>query len=354
MHRTLTFAPLHLLRRLDPETAHALALGAIRLGLAGRPNVAVDPILQVAVFGLEFRNPIGLAAGFDKNGAAIDGLARLGFGFLETGTVTPRAQSGNPRPRVFRLEEDGAVINRLGFNNSGLDAYLERLASRTTRTVPIGANVGINRDHADPERDYPALVEAVTKEADYIVVNVSSPNTADLRSWQSPPRLETLLRSIATVRRPTRPLLLKVSPDLAEGELEALIEICISGGVQGLILTNTTVARPETLRSRFRDELGGLSGAPLFAPSTAMLARAFELARGRMKLIGVGGVRSGRDALMKIQAGAHLVQLYTAFAYGGADLLHRALDELAAELQKRGFKSVEEAVGSDARRLARS
>ena len=347
------FDSFRLLRRLDPEIAHALALGAIRLGLTGRGYVASAPVLPVSVFGLEFRNPIGLAAGFDKNGVAIDGLARLGFGFLETGTVTLRSQPGNARPRIFRLEEDSAVINRLGFNNSGLDAYLKRLAARTTRTVPVGANVGINREGADPERDYPALVNAVSTEADYVVVNVSSPNTTDLRSWQSPKRLEALLCSISHLGQSTRPLLLKVSPDLAPGELEALVEICISGGVQGLILTNTTVARPATLRSKLRDQLGGLSGAPLFAPSTAMLARAFELARGRLKLIGVGGVSSGRDALTKIQAGAHLVQFYTAFAYKGPDFLPRALDELAEELHRRGFKSVEEAVGSDSQRLAR-
>ncbi len=353
MHRTRAFAPSRLLRHLEPEIAHNLALGAIRLGLAGRRDVVSDPALSVSVFGLQFRNPIGLAAGFDKNGVAIDGLARLGFGFLETGTVTPRSQAGNPRPRVFRLEEDGAVINRLGFNNSGLEAYLGRLAARTTRTVPVGANVGINRDGADPERDYPALVNAVSSEADYIAINVSSPNTADLRSWQNPKRLRALLSSISNLRRSTRPLLVKVSPDLTTGELEALIEVCMSEGVQGLILTNTTVSRPATLKSRFRDQLGGLSGVPLFAPSTTMLARAFECARGRLKLIGVGGVSSGRDAFTKIQAGAHLVQLYTSFVYGGPNLLARALEELAGELQRNGFKSVEQAVGSNAQRLAR-
>ncbi len=353
MHVPLTSAALGLLRRLDPELAHNLALSSVRFAPRLGTDEADDPILRVAVLGLEFRNPIGLAAGFDKNAVATKGLARLGFGFLETGTVTPRPQAGNARPRLFRLEEDGAVINRMGFNNLGVTRYLARLAAATGREVPIGANVGINREGADPERDYPALVDAVAKHADYVVINVSSPNTAGLRSWQTPARLQTLLVAVARKTASVRPVLLKISPDLAESELEALIEICVTHGVRGLIVSNTTLARPPTLQSPFRAEAGGLSGAPLFAASTAMLARAHQLANGRLTLIGVGGVRTGRQAFLKIQAGAHLVQLYTAFAFEGPMLLPRLKRELAMELRTRGYASINEAVGSDAGQLTR-
>ena len=347
-------AVLPLLRRIDPETAHNLALWALRLGLVGGDRQRDDPILAIHALGRRFANPIGLAAGFDKNAVAITPLMRLGFGFIEAGTVTPLPQNGNPRPRLFRLDSDRAVINRLGFNNRGLPAYLSRVTARKRTTAALGCNVGINKDGADPERDYPLLVEAVAPHADYVVINVSSPNTPGLRNLQGEARLRAILRAVGErVARPP-PLLVKISPDLSIDDLEGLIETCAAGGVQGLVVSNTTVSRPPGLQSSAARQAGGLSGAPLFPLATAVLARAFLLARGRLTLIGVGGVMSGSDALTKIRAGAALVQLYTGFALVGPALIPRIKAELAAALRDIGFASVQQAVGTDAERLARS
>ncbi len=346
-----------LLRRFEPEAAHGLALKVLRGGFAGRDRRRDMPALAVEAFGLTFRNPIGLAAGFDKDAVAVRGLARLGFGFIEVGTLTPRPQPGNERPRIFRLSEDRAVINRLGFNNNGLDACLSRLATERARPaqyrVPLGINLGINKTGADPERDYPALVRAASRCADYLVINVSSPNTPGLRDLQAEDRLRAILAAVAAAvpRRP--PLLVKLAPDLADGALGAVVETCIAGGVQGLIVSNTTITRPSSLRSPLAAEAGGLSGAPLFARSTAMLARAFLLSRGRLVLIGVGGVQNGKDAMAKLRAGATLVQLYTAFAYAGPALIPRLKAELGAELRAGGFSSVADAVGTGAKEWAR-
>jgi dihydroorotate dehydrogenase len=352
MTPTIASAMLPLLRWMDPERAHDLALLALRLGLAGRAVAEDDPALASDVLGRHFANPIGLAAGFDKNAIAVAALMHLGFGFVETGTVTPRPQAGNPRPRLFRLPEDRAVINRMGFNNAGLQAYLGRLAARPRGAAVLGANVGINKEGADPERDYPALVAAVAPYADYVVINVSSPNTPGLRDLQGEAQLRAILRAVAD-RVPNRPpLLVKIAPDLAAEALTALVEACVTEGVQGLIVSNTTISRPPCVRSARVGEAGGLSGAPLLRLSTAVLARAFLLARGRLVLIGVGGVATGQDALTKIRAGASLVQLYTGFAYAGPALLPRLKRDLAAALQAEGFAAVRDAVGSDAQRLA--
>ncbi|MGE4048682.1 MAG: quinone-dependent dihydroorotate dehydrogenase [Acetobacteraceae bacterium] len=351
MMPALASALLPLLRRMDAERAHDLALKALRLGLAGRSAASDDPALAVSVLGLRFANPIGLAAGFDKNAVVVPGLMRLGFGFVETGTVTPRPQKGNPRPRLFRLEPDQAVINRMGFNNDGLEAYCENIAALTGRTVPVGANVGINKDGADPIRDYPLLIAAVALHADYVVINVSSPNTPGLRDLQSEERLRDILQAVATV--PIKPpLLVKVAPDLSDDGLEAVVETCVANGVQGLIVGNTTISRPSGLRSPHAREAGGLSGVPLFPLSTRMLARAFLLARGRLVLIGAGGVFSGRDALTKIEAGASLVQLYTGFAYHGPALIPRLKAELAASMRQAGFTRIQDAVGTRAQHLS--
>lgn len=349
----LATAVTPLLRLLDAERAHRLGVLAVRLGLAGHEAAADDPALAVEALGLRFRNPIGLAAGFDKDGVAIRGLARLGFGFIETGTVTPRPQPGNPAPRVFRLEADQAVINRYGMNGLGLEAYVARLQAlprrmARQRAVPVGANVGINKQGADPERDYPALVAAVAPHADYVVINVSSPNTPGLRDLQGETRLRTILAAVQAGVQTRPPLLVKVAPDLSEAGLEAVVEACVSHGVDGLIVANTTIARPESLRSPHAAEAGGLSGVPLFAPSTAMLARAHHLAAGRLLLVGCGGVATGADVLAKLRAGAHLVQLYTAFAYSGPALIGRMKRELLAALRAEGFRSVSEAVGTAA------
>jgi dihydroorotate dehydrogenase len=339
------FAPSLLmpaLRRLDPEFVHDLGLRALRLGLVGSDSTPDDPVLAVSAFGRALKNPIGLAAGFDKNAAAVMALGRLGFGFVEAGTVTPRPQPGNPKPRLFRLTEDSAVINRMGFNNAGIEVFLDNLRRADRKNVVLGANVGINKENADPERDYPALVNAVFPFADYITINISSPNTPGLRDLQSEARLAGILSGISS----PRPVFVKIAPDLSEEGLEAVISVAVQNDVTGLIISNTTIARPATLRSRHKGEAGGLSGAPLFAPSTAMLARAYKLAAGRLMFIGAGGVFTPEDALAKILAGASLVQLYTGFAYQGPAMLPRLKSGLAALLRARGFSSVSQAVGA--------
>ncbi len=346
-------ALLPVLSRFSPEKAHNLALWALRMGLAGAAPISDDPMLAVDVFGLRFPNPVGLAAGFDKNAAAIAPLTRLGFGFVETGTVTPHPQSGNPYPRLFRLDEDRAAINRLGFNNHGLTAYLSNVIARPRGAAILGCNVGINKDGADPERDYPALVAALAPHADYLVINVSSPNTPGLRDLQGEARLQAILRAVAAAAPRRPPLLVKIAPDLSPGALESLVEICVDNGVQGLIISNTTLSRPDGLRSAQKHEAGGLSGAPLFALSTAVLARAYLLARGRLALIGVGGISSGQGALQKIRAGAALVQLYTALVFAGPALIPRLKTELVAALRQARLSDVRQAIGVDAERLAR-
>lgn len=345
-------ALMPLMRALDAETAHGLALRALAAGLAGAAPAEDDPILATSAFGLSFRNPIGLAAGFDKDAVAVLPLMRLGFGFVEAGTVTPRPQPGNPRPRLFRLAEDRAVINRMGFNNGGLEAYRTRLAT-LPRPLPavLGANIGVNKEGAVPERDYPALYAALAPLADYVVVNVSSPNTPGLRDLQGEERLAAILEAIAAARAgldSAPPLLVKIAPDLADDALGPVVETCAARGVAGLIVSNTTIGRPAALRSRHRGETGGLSGMPLFARSTEVLRQVHRLARGRLALIGVGGVTSGMDAYAKIRAGASLVQLYTGFAYAGPALVPRLKTELAALLRRDGFNRLADAVGVDA------
>lgn len=347
----LLSAALPLLRRLDPETAHTLALRSLALGLAPAAPSTDHPALGITAFGRRFSNPIGLAAGFDKNAGAGPAIMRLGFGFVETGSVTPRPQSGNPRPRIFRLTEDRGIINRLGFNNLGLAVYVRNLARLSDRTIPLGANVGINKDGADPIRDYPALIEAVGKLVDYAVINVSSPNTPGLRDLQSETQLRRILQAVGTVAdRP--PILVKVAPDLSHAGLAAVVETCVEEGVQGLIVGNTTISRPAGLKSPHAGEAGGLSGRPLQPLSTTMLARASLLARGRLVLIGAGGVFTGRDVLTKIQAGASLVQLYSSFAFHGPALIPRLKTELLAALRDARFASVQDAIGTRAGELA--
>ena len=263
-----------------------------------------------------------------------------------------RPQAGNLRPRLFRLDADRAVINRMGFNNGGLAAYVARLRARPRGPVVLGANVGINKDGAEPERDYPSMVAAVAPHADYVVINVSSPNTPGLRDLQGEAYLRTILRAVAREVPQRPPLLVKIAPDLTPDGLAAVVEVCAAEGAQGLIVSNTTVSRPSGLRSLRATEAGGLSGAPLAALSTAVLARAFLLARGRLALIGAGGVFTGHDALAKIRAGASLVQVYTGFAYAGPALIPRLKRELATALRASGFASIREAVGSEAERLS--
>ena len=348
MFAPLLAAAMPAMRLIDAETAHGLALRALQLGLAGADSARDPASLQIRALGHLFANPIGLAAGFDKNAEAVLPLMRLGFGFVEAGTVTPRPQPGNPRPRLFRLPRNQAVINRMGFNNAGLEAYRARLAALATRPCPFGANIGINKDGADPERDYPAMVAALTPFADYITVNVSSPNTPGLRDLQGEARLRAILQAIAEAVPVRPPLLVKLAPDLADAGLEAVVQVAIACGAAGLIISNTTIARPADLLGPNAVQAGGLSGAPLFARSTEMLARAHRLAGGRLTLIGVGGISTGAQALQKIRAGASLVQLYTAFAYAGPALIPRIKRELLEAMRAEGFDSVAQAVGTAA------
>jgi len=346
-----------LLRPLDPENAHGVTIAALKLGLLGSTSAKRDDaILRTRVWDLDFPNPIGLAAGFDKHAEVPDAILNLGFGFTEAGTVTPKPQPGNPRPRLFRLEEDLAVINRFGFNSQGLAPFAARLAARRQagRSGIVGANVGKNREAEDAAADYEAGITAVCKLADYIVINVSSPNTPGLRALQARQHIETLIRRSreALVRAaPARvpPLLAKVGPDLDEAELRDIAEVALACGLDGLIVGNTTVQRPAGLRSRFAAETGGLSGRPLMAHATACLAQMYRLTGGRIPIVGCGGVASGRDAYVKIRSGASLVQLYSALVYQGPGLVTRVKRELADCLRADGYSSIAQAVGADVR-----
>ena len=328
-----------LLFSLPPEAAHGLAVFALANRLIGGERGADDPILATRAVGLSFPNPIGLAAGFDKDARAMAGALALGFGFVEAGTVTPRPQPGNPKPRLFRLTQDRAVINRLGFNSGGLERFVERLRDRPAGIC--GANVGRNKDGT--EEDYATGVARLAGLADYLVVNISSPNPPGLRDLQRRAALAALIARIKTVRG-TTPLLVKVAPDLTLEERADIAEVALSESLDGLIIGNTTLARP-SLTSPDRNEAGGLSGAPLFAPSTEVLADFHRLTRGRLALVGCGGVSSGAEAYAKIRAGAALVQLYTALVYRGPGLVAEIKRDLAARLKADGFRAVSEAVG---------
>lgn len=335
---------------LPPETAHRLTLMGLAAGLAGRAPSPDPPVLRQHVWGLDFPNPIGIAAGFDKDAHAPDALLRLGFGFVEVGTVTPRPQPGNPKPRVFRLEADGALINRLGFNNEGVDALLGRMRARAGRDGIVGINIGRNRDSTDPLADYVTGVRGGAELADYLVVNVSSPNTPGLRDLQAPAMLDALLGQLIEAREKAGrqvPLLLKIAPDLALKERADIAEVALAAGIDGIIIANTTVTRPAGLRSPAAHETGGLSGRPLFGPSTAVLRDMYRLTEGRLPLIGVGGVAGAADAYAKIRAGASLVQLYTALVFAGPALLGAIKTGLAELLRRDGFASVADAVGAD-------
>lgn len=340
-----------LLFRLPPETAHNLAVTALKTGLMPGQPQGEAPALRQSLWGLEFANPVGLAPGFDKNAEAIKGLINQGFGFLELGTVTPQPQAGNPTPRMFRLLRDEAVINRLGFNNKGLEVYCRNLRA-APRTLPLGANIGKNKDTEHAVDDYLTCLEAVAPLADYVTINISSPNTAGLRDLQGKYVLEKLLTALIAKRDslPRRvPLLLKIAPDLLPQDKEDIAEVALEKGIDGLIISNTTIARPLTLQSRWRSEKGGLSGKPLFAPSTQVLAELYSLTQGKIPLIGVGGIGSGAEAYAKIRAGASLVQLYSALVYQGFGLVTRINRELAELLARDGFGSISEAVGTDTR-----
>jgi len=338
------------LRRLDPERAHGLTIAALKAGLGPRPRPGAPARLATQLAGLVLPNPLGLAAGFDKNAEVFGPMLQAGFGFVECGTVTPLAQPGNPRPRLFRLPKDGAVINRLGFNNLGLEPFAARLASRRGTGV-VGANLGAGRQSVDRAGDYVRGLQRLWGLCDYFTINISSPNTPGLRELQGEGALADLLGRLAEARAVlapagNAPLFLKVAPDPQEGQVETIVEAAVGFGLQGLVVANTTLARPAGLVGRHRGEAGGLSGRPLMAPSTQLLKLFHAAAAGRLALVGVGGLACGADAYAKIRAGANAVQLYTALVFQGPDLVGRMLRELAERLRADGFATVAQAVGA--------
>lgn len=339
---------LGVLHRLDPEDAHTWALRALKAGVAPLPGLVTSERLRTEVAGLHLTNPIGLAAGFDKNAEALMPLSRAGFGFVEVGAITPRAQPGNPRPRLFRLTEDAAAINRFGFNNQGMEAAACRLENRP-RDMVLGLNLGANKDSDDRAADFAKVLGRCGACLDFATVNVSSPNTEKLRDLQGKEALSALLAGVMAARdalpKPL-PVFLKIAPDLDAQGLEDVADVALSSGVAGVIATNTTLAR-DGLRSAHRGETGGLSGQPLFEKSTRVLARLSQLTEGRLPLIGVGGVSTAEQAYAKIRAGASAVQLYTALVYGGLGLGAEIARGLDALLARDNFRTVADAVGTD-------
>ncbi|CAN6481872.1 unnamed protein product [Victoria cruziana] len=361
---------------LDPEVAHRLAILASSYGLVPREKRPDPSILQVDVWGQRFPNPIGLAAGFDKNAEAVEGLLGMGFGFVEVGSITPLPQEGNPKPRVFRVRQEGAIINRYGFNNDGIEAVSKRLNAQHgkrmlepvsgnsinhvkngggARSGILGVNIGKNKTTEDAAADYVKGVHALSRFADYLVINVSSPNTPGLRKLQGRKQLEDLIRKVQAARNEMQwgedgppPLLVKIAPDLSKQDLEDIAAVALTLRLDGLIISNTTISRPDPVsKLPVAEEAGGLSGKPLFKLSTDILKEMYILTRGKVPLIGCGGISSGEDAYKKIRAGATLVQLYTSFAYGGPALIPQIKVELAKCLERDGFKSVREAIGVD-------
>lgn len=331
---------------LDPETAHDLTVRALSLLPHGRP-ADCDPRLVIDVLGRRFPNPIGLAAGFDKNAQTPDAMLALGFGFVECGTVTPLPQPGNPRPRMFRLVEDAGVINRLGFNNAGLAAAQARLKARLRAGI-VGGNVGANKDSADRTADYAAGVAALAPHVDYLTINISSPNTPGLRALQSREALAELVTQSQAARGVAQtPLLVKVAPDLTPADVEDIAEVALDRGVDGLIVSNTTITRPTTLRAAARAETGGLSGAPLKPLALDMLRQFARATGGRLPLIGVGGIASGADVYERMRAGASLVQLYSALVYEGPGLAARMQRDLLALMDRDGVARLQDIIGAD-------
>ncbi len=334
-------AALTILNRMDPERAHGLALRA--LPFAPLPGPVASPRLTTRIAGLEMPNPVGLAAGFDKNATALASLMQAGFGFLEVGAATPLPQPGNPRPRLFRLRRDKAAINRFGFNNDGIDVIADRLANRP-EGIPVGLNIGANKESADRAGDFARVMEVARNLVDFATVNVSSPNTEKLRDLQGAEALRALLSGVMAESGKV-PVFLKIAPDLSDAEIAEIAGVAQETGVAGIIATNTTVSR-EGLVSRRRNETGGLSGRPLFVPSTRVLARLYRETGGALPLIGVGGVASAADAYAKIKAGASAVQLYTGMVFYGLSLAHRIARGLDEVLAHDGFETVADAVGT--------
>jgi dihydroorotate dehydrogenase len=343
---------------LAPEDAHEATLKALELGLHPRQLGSDDPVLKQTVFSLDFPNPIGVAAGYDKDARVPDALLAMGCGFAEIGTVTPRPQPGNPKPRLFRLIDDRALINRLGFNNGGHDVALARLKARNTRSGVVGVNIGANKDSPDRTGDYVTGIETFTPVASYFTVNISSPNTPGLRDLQAPAALDKLLSRVMEARQrcaakgePQRPIIVKIAPDIAAADVAPICESVLAHSVDGIAVSNTTLAR-DGLRDVHACETGGLSGRPLFRRATIMLARVFEATEGKIPLIGIGGIESAETALEKIEAGATLLQLYTGLVYAGPGLIGEIKSYLAREIRRRGHSRIDALRGVKAKQWA--
>lgn len=347
-----------LIHRMDAEMAHRLTVTALATAPALKPG-ADDPVLATEAFGLSFPNPVGLAAGFDKNAEAVDGALGLGFGFVEVGGVTPLPQPGNPRPRVFRLLEDEAVINRYGLNSEGMEAVAKRLEARRGRSGLVGVNLGANKESADRAADYATLARRLAPLADFLTINVSSPNTPGLRDLQAESALDDLVARTLAARDEVAaggkrtPILIKIAPDLTLPELDGMIAVARKRQIDGLIVSNTTIARPDSLRSASKGETGGLSGKPLFTASTRILAEAFLRVDGQFPLVGVGGVDSAEAAFAKIRAGATLVQFYSAMVFKGPGLAKEIKAGLATRARRAGLTRLTALIGRDAAAIAR-
>ncbi len=339
---------LALLHKCDPETAHGLSLTALRAGLVPLPGPVTSPRLQTTLAGMPLLNPVGLAAGYDKNAVAVAQLSRAGFGFIEVGAATPLPQPGNPKPRLFRLTEDQAAINRFGFNNEGAAAIAARLAARKRTNVPVGLNLGANKTSSDRAADFAQVLALCGPHVDFATVNVSSPNTEKLRDLQGPAALAALLAGVMEVRAGLPhpiPIFLKIAPDLTPDDLGAIAQVAFASGLSGIIATNTTLSR-NSLHSPHKSESGGLSGAPLFEKSTRVLAQLSQLTQGKLPLIGVGGISNAEQAYAKIKAGASALQIYTAMVYQGLSLAADIAHGLEALLAKDGHATISAAIGT--------
>lgn len=341
------------LHALDPETAHQLTIKGLKTGIYPSCTAKPDPRLAQTLWGQSFTNPVGLAAGFDKNADVIAPMLSMGFGFVEVGTVTPKPQAGNPRPRVFREPSHNAVINRMGFPNEGLAVFKKNVEQfRARKSGLVGLNIGMNKEQTEPARDYTLLIRELGALADYLTVNISSPNTPGLRNLQEPEFLKPLLGELIATRNELAnkpPLLVKLAPDLTEQQQSDIAAVLLDVGIDGVILGNTTLERPDYLSADFRDQKGGLSGAPLTQKSTTVIRNFYKLTNGKLPIIGAGGISSAQDAYDKIRAGASLVQLYSALVYHGPALVGAINRGLADLLQKDGFSKLSEAIGTDAR-----
>ena len=343
--------------RMEPEKAHNFTLNMMKRGLVPSCTTVTDPALETTLWGHKFPNPVGLSAGFDKNAEVIGPAFKLGFGFVEAGTVTPKPQHGNPKPRVFRDPVNEAVINRMGFPNGGMNAFKDNLAkflsSKNRPSGAVGVNIGMNKSQTEPAKDYAILIQMLAPMADYLTINISSPNTPGLRDLQSREPLLDLITAVKDERTKAcgdhpPPVLVKLAPDLDQAQQEELAQTLLDGDVDGVILTNTTLDRPETLPEDFRSEKGGLSGAPVREKSTNVIRNFYKLTDGKLPIIGVGGISSGQDAYDKIKAGASLVQVYSALVFKGPALAHTINTDLLALLKRDGVSHISEVIGTDA------